>query len=81
MREPCIVCGHPTGDCVGSDDHIKVIGPGIYSNLRAEEMFVVKEDVFETIPISRFTTTRKLVARSGNAIPKSKAIELGLIAS
>lgn len=79
VREPCIVCGHPTGDCTGEgSQHIKITGPGIYRSMTHEEMFVVAEDVFEEVPISRHTKTRKLVARAGQSIPLSKAKELGI---
>lgn len=78
-REPCLVCGHPTGDCTGdSGPPIRVLGPNIFPSMDHEEMFVVEEDVWETVQISKMTTTRVLVAKAGNPIPMSKAKDLGL---
>lgn len=78
-RQPCPICGHPTGDCTGdSGPPTRVLGPDIFPSLKQEEIFIVEEDVYEERAISNLTTTRVLVARKGTAMPKSKAQDLGL---
>lgn len=78
-RQPCLICGHPTGDCAGdSGPPIRVLGPDIFPSLKQEEIFIVEEDVYEERAISKLTTTRILVARKGTAMPMSKARDLGL---
>jgi len=78
-RQPCPICGHPTGDCTGeSGPPIRVLGPDIFPSLSHEEVFIVEEDVYEERPISKLTTSRVLVARKGTAMPLSKARDLGL---
>lgn len=80
LREPCLVCGHPTGDCTGdADPPHRVFGPDLFPSLGHEETFVVPEDVYREVQISKFTTTRVLVAAKGTTIPRSKAEELGLL--
>jgi hypothetical protein len=46
--------------------------------MKHEEMFLVEDDVYEERQLSPFTTCRVKVASAGTAIPKSKAIALGL---
>lgn len=78
-RQPCPVCGHPTGDCTGqSAPPVKVVGPEIFPSLEQEEVYVVPEDVWDDVQITPFTKTRVLVAAKGAAMPMSRAKELGL---
>ena len=78
-REPCLICGHLTGDCTGdSGPPVRVLGPDIFPSLKREEVFIVEEDVYEERAISKLTNTRILVARKGTAMPISKARDLGL---
>ena len=79
-RQPCPVCGHPTGDCVGdSPPPTHIVGAGLFPSLPYEEMIKVEEDVYEEIPASEFTTVRVLVAKAGTYVPRSTAIRLGII--
>ena len=78
-RNPCPICGHPTGDCSGeSPAPARLSGLGLFESLGHENVFVVEEDVWEQQQISAQTFTRVLVARKGQVIPISKAQDLGL---
>ncbi len=78
-RQPCLICGHATGDCTGdSGPPIRVLGPDIFPSLQHEEVFIVEEDIYEERAISHLTTTRILVAAKGTAMSVSKARDLGL---
>lgn len=80
-REPCVVCGHPTGDCASenSTQIIKLLGVDIFPSMGLENLFVVQEDVWQERWLSPFTKTKILVAKKGNTIPMSKAVFLGLV--
>lgn len=79
-REPCPVCGEKSGDCTGeSGPPIRVFGPDLFPSLGHEETYVVPEHVWREVQVSKFTTTRVLVAAKGTAMPISKAKELGLL--
>jgi len=79
-RQPCPVCGHPTGDCSGEkfEKPTQILLQGTVPSLADSEMFYVEEDVFEERKVSQFSTLRVLVARKGQSIPLSQARELGL---
>jgi hypothetical protein len=78
--ESCPVCGHATGNCAPPDQpHVRVIGTDTFASLKTEEMFVIKEDIFEERQISQFTKSKVLVYAKGKAIPVSEAKKLGLI--
>lgn len=85
-RQPCIVCGHPTGDCVSHfDDEPPIPPPRIqFGEIAKKEQeddpeIRVERDIFKEVQLTSMTKTRVLVARAGTFIPKSKAQELGLI--
>ena len=79
-REPCPVCGHPTGDCRGEAEPPKVVvGANTFPSLGHEEIYIVPEDIWEERPITPFTTAKVLVAAKGTQMPMSKAQELGLL--
>ena len=75
-----MICGHPTGDCAPtSADHVRVVGGNLFPSLDADEVFVVKEDVFEIRQITPFTKSRVLLYAKGSTIPIQEATKLGLI--
>lgn len=79
-REPCPVCGHPTGDCgtdVAKPDH--VIGFDSIPSLRHTQTFLVEEDVIVEKQITPFTVSKVILARRGQQIPLDRARELGLL--
>lgn len=78
-RQPCPICGHPTGDCATTTeppDH--VAATDTFPSLGHVEMHIVEEDVHEERRISPFTVARILVVRKGQAITVERARELGL---
>ncbi len=79
-RQPCPVCGHPTGDCSGDrvEKPHRILLQGATPSLEKDQTFLVEEDIFEERQVSQFTTLKVLVARAGQQIPLSLARELGL---
>jgi hypothetical protein len=79
-RQPCPVCGHPTGDCAGpSLPPQRILLHGVTPSLEEEQLIYVEEDIFEERRISEFTTVRVLLARKGSSVSFEKARELGLL--
>lgn len=77
-RKPCPVCGHPTGDCAGTENTIldldlpkRIIGK--------EPMIMVEQDITEERAITPYTKARVLIHRKGDYISLTKARELGLL--
>lgn len=78
-REPCPVCGHPTGDCTGeSAPPKKIWGLGDIPSMAEGQTVLVGEDIWEEKEITPGVKTRVLVARAGSKIPLPKARELGI---
>jgi hypothetical protein len=80
-REPCIVCGHTTGDCLGdATDEVRIFGIH-HSTATATENteILVEEDIVQETQITPFTKAKILVARKGSYISMAKAKELGII--
>ncbi len=79
-REPCIVCGDPTGDCVpkGHKPPEKLLGLGIFKSLDEQQTYRVLEDFFVTEEVSAgvFTKVRKFAV--GQVIPLSEARKYNL---
>lgn len=83
-REPCLVCGHPTGDCAdGTTPPKRILGEEFYSTQQPvkEPGVLVMEDIYEEVNLTPRTKTRVLIAKAGTYIPRSKAERYGLIAS
>lgn len=79
-RQPCIVCGHPTGDCAGeSGPPIIIFGQGSSDSLIDTQTILVEEDIFEEKQITPFTRAKVLVHRKGKYIPFREAEKLGLV--
>jgi hypothetical protein len=78
-RQPCIVCGHPTGDC--ATEHSRpsnIIGFGTIPSMEKQQEFLVEEDVVVEQQITPFTRSKVILARKGQKIPLARARELGL---
>ena len=74
-RQPCPVCGHPTGDCVGDTPAPQTIwGYNTSSSLDDSLTFYIEEDYFEERVI-----TQILVFKKGKNIPLTTAKEYGFI--
>lgn len=79
-REPCIVCGHTTGDCAGSSGPPHTIfGENVKTPNMAEPTVLVGKDIYGERQITPFTKARVLLAAAGSYIPAAKARELGLL--
>lgn len=79
-RRPCPVCGHPTGDCAGSQVPPKhIAGFNQIELLKETQTVLVEEDIYENRQLTQFATIRVLIHRKGDYIPLVKAKELGLI--
>jgi hypothetical protein len=79
-RQPCLVCGHPTGDCVGeSGPPVTIFGQGSSESLIDTQTILVEEDIFEERQITPFTRAKVLVHRKGKYIPFREAEKLGLV--
>jgi len=79
-RGPCPVCGHPTGDCVGTTPPPKVIfGQGSSETLSSTQTILVEEDIYEERQITPFHTAKVLLHKKGKYIPYSEALKLGLV--
>ena len=79
-RSPCIVCGHPTGDCNGDStapNHIA--GVGAFKSIDEKLTFLVEEDIWEEKQINPHHRQKVLVARKGRYVSHQKATELGLL--
>ena len=77
---PCLVCGHPTGDCSeGSNNDVRILGANLFPSLNIEDVFIVEEDIFEERQISQFSKIKVLTIPAGTRITKTKAKELGLV--
>lgn len=78
-REPCIVCGHPTGDCAGeSGPPQNIAGFGTIDSLIDEQTFYLEEDIYEERQITPFTKIKVLIHKKGKQIPLREAEALGL---
>jgi len=79
-RDPCPVCGHPTGDCAdGSTPPIHVIGPGIFPSLGYEETVIADHDIYEDRQIGPDVTARVLVVAAGTPMKASLAQKYGIL--
>ena len=92
VQEPCLVCGHPTGDCTLADHRqleekmrrqTRVQGDPSGNNTPGSNLYVVPDDVIEVYhpPMGAPThrTSKRLVAKKGDVITRVEAARLGLI--
>jgi len=79
-RETCVVCGHPTGDCVGEMPAPKHIwGLGDVPSLVDEQTVLVGQDIYEERQITQYSKVKVRIAKAGQKIPLHKARELGIV--
>ena len=78
-RQPCPVCGHPTGDCTGQEAKkpLRILGAP-FDRIKKEPGILVTEDIYEDVFLTDRTKTTVLVAKAGTYISLEKAIEFGL---
>lgn len=80
-RQPCPVCGHPTGDCVGDGEPLKKIfglDSGVIQSLKEKQTVLVEEDIYEDRQITPFTKARVIIHHSGSYITLERAKNLGI---
>jgi len=79
-RQPCPVCGHPTGDCVGdSSKPNHIVGFGTDQPNPEAQQFLVEQDVFIEKQLTPTVKTKILAAPAGKIISVAEAQKLGLI--
>jgi len=80
-RKSCPVCGHETGDCSPDKEEgpSVIFGYNTNSSFDNDQVFVVKEDIFDEREIAPGVVMRLLIYKKDKAIPLLKAKELGLI--
>lgn len=79
-REPCIVCGHPTGDCsdVGAEPKHIFGTDSVVETVKQSQLVLVEETIYGTRQISPFTTAKVILAAKGTYVTLEKAKELGI---
>ena len=80
-RQPCPVCGHPTGDCAGElKPPQKVVGltGGVIETLKDVQTILVEEDIYEDRQITPFTKTKVIVHHKGSYVTLEQAKNLGI---
>lgn len=80
-REPCIVCGHTTGDCTTQEaEPTHIFGVSSTSgSMNDNQKVLVEKDIIEEVQLTPFTKSKVLVARAGTYITIARAKELGII--
>ena len=79
-RQPCLVCGHPTGDCAGdSGPPQKIFGLGITEEYKKKHKIIVEEDIYEEKHITPFAKVKVIKYKRGSHIPYEEAERLGLV--
>lgn len=73
------MCGHPTGDCVGTTPPPVRVLASERERRKTDPGVLVHEDLYEEVYITERTKTTVLVAKAGSFIDTQKAIDLGLI--
>lgn len=79
-RQPCPVCGHPTGDCDGeSGPPEKIVGlTGVIESLKESQTVLVENDIYEERQISPFTKARVIIHHKGSYVTLEQAKNLGI---
>lgn len=80
-RQPCPICGHPTGDCIGeSSPPKKIVGltGGVIESLKDKQTILVEENIYEYRQITPFTKTKIILHHKGSYITLEEAKNLGI---
>ncbi len=81
-RLPCLVCGHPTGDCTGDSPSLvadTIWGYNTNSTLDDSVDFYIEEDVFEEREVTPGIVAKILIHKKGKRIPLVEARKLGFV--
>ena len=81
-RQPCIACGHPTGDCKPSehdDNNIQIaFSGGKHESTKDQRLVYVDRTIYGERQVTPFTTAKVVLARQGTYVTEEKATELGI---
>jgi hypothetical protein len=79
-REPCLVCGHPTGDCDGeTGPPQKIVGLGnVIESLKELQTVLVEENIYEERQITPFTKAKVILHHKGSYVTLEQAKNLGI---
>jgi len=80
-REPCIICGHTTGDCTTTEaepSHIFGV-TATAGSMNDNQKILVENDIIEEVQLTPFTKSKVLIARAGSYVTIARAKELGII--
>lgn len=80
-RQPCPVCGHPTGDCIGEEGPPKrIVGldGDVIESLKDKQTVLVEEDIYEERQITPFTKAKVIIHHKGSYITLEQAKNLGI---
>lgn len=79
-RQPCLVCGHPTGDCVGdSPSPSEIAGFKVNEDPKQLQTYQIKEDIYEKREIAPGVMTKFITHHKGKFISIEEAEKLGLL--
>jgi len=82
-RQPCIICGHPTGDCHGDSEESPRIAFAtentVPESLKQSAKILVEEDIFEERQITPFTKITVRLAKKGSYVTFERAKKLGIL--
>lgn len=80
VQEPCIVCGHESGSCSGSQEPPRdILLLGTVPSLEGTQTVYVDEDIYGERTIGDLTSVKFLIARKGSQVSLSMARQLGII--
>lgn len=80
-RQPCPICGHPTGDCNASTPHTydSLFGLGLFESVDKEHKVMVEEDVFEERIMYGNVTIKVVKYKKGQMISIDEARQNGIL--
>ena len=82
-RQPCIICGHPSGDCdTLNPGSVKIVfsdAGTVHDSLKQVAKILVEEDVFEERQITPFTKIKIRIAKKGSYVTLDRAKKLGIL--
>jgi hypothetical protein len=80
-RQPCPICGHPTGDCGTENKHSydDLFGIGLFKSTDSEHKVMVDEDVLEERIMYGNVTIKVIKFRKGQMITIEEARAHGLL--
>lgn len=80
-RQPCIICGHPSGDCSSSTSHAldSMFGIGLFESVDNEHKVMVEEDILEERVMYGNVTIKVIKFRKGQMISIEEARQNGLL--